>query len=221
MLAWLFVTSLFAVDSWSTFWHNNQAARSLGKDDTLSAMGELQKGLSTSDGGMEASLHYNLGLTFEKQKDYENAAKEYSMASRFARSEELKFQSEFNAAHALGEHKKIPEALEHYQKALQIRPDSQEVKTNIELLLSKGGGGGEGDKESEPNDEDKDKKGGGGGDQDKKQQQKKQQPRQFRSKEMSEQDVKRILDELKQQEEKVRGKELNKKPKESPNGKDW
>lgn len=227
MIIWLFAMQVFAVDSWSTYWHNNRGARALSKEDTLTATSELQKGLATNSGGTESSLHYNLGLTFEMQKDLENATREYLMASKFASDPEIKFQSEFNAARALGEQKKVAEALQHYQNALQIHPDSQEVKTNIELLLQQGGGGGgEGDNKSNSDSGDnKDDKQKSGNDQKQKPNgpdQTKPQKKQFKSQSMSEADVGRILNELKRQEEKIRGKELNKHPAKDPtNGKDW
>jgi hypothetical protein len=62
----------------------------------------------------------------------------------------------------------IDEALALYQKALEIDPHSQIVKTNIELLLSSSGGkGGKGDKNQENQDEQNE---GEGGDQDKQKQ---------------------------------------------------
>ncbi len=145
----------------------------------------------------------------------------------------VKFVTHFNYAYVLSKKGELNNALENYQSALDIYPRSLEVKTNIELLVQQmQGGGGKSDQENE--DDQQDQEGEGQGQQQKQQeqeqqsdqqkQQKKQKnkkPKEFKSKELSKQDVKQILDELKRQEEDIRKRINEKQTKSKPIGKDW
>ncbi len=168
----------------------------------------------------------NLGLSFEAEKETEKAIKEYQGALKMAQTPEQKFYAQFDIAQVYGAQKKIPQALYYYQKALDINPESIEVKTNIELLMKQdqGGGGGEGQ------DQQKDQKGQGNDQSQNKndpkqdqnpQQEQKQKPKEFQSKELTKDDVRKILEELKNQEQSIRAQDYDKNPKESPNDKDW
>ena len=130
------------------------------------------------------------------------------------------------------EEKDVPSILALYQKALEVVPTSNETKTSIELLTQnqqgQGGGGDSKDQKDQQNQnqdqqDQKDQK-----DQEKKEDQPKQvqqspkyKPRPFQGKELSEMDVKKILGELKQQEEKIRAEYNRKEMKEQPRDKDW
>lgn len=178
--------------------------------------------------------HYNLGNTFLANKEFDKALSEYREAIRLApgnsdRAKKVRFVALFNTAAALVEQKKVDEALAAYQAALEIDPLSVEVKTNIELL-SQQGGGGQGDSEKqdqEPKDGDEKKEGQGQDEQQKQpppqqgQQQQKQKPKPFKSEQLTNQDVNRILDELKRQEEQVRAKMERQNTKDAPPDKDW
>jgi TPR repeat protein len=140
----------------------------------------------------------------------------------------------FGALYNLGVHfqaAKDPEqALNYYQQALELYPDSKEIKTNIEMMF-RGGGSGKG----EPN---KDQKGEGQegdqqqdqqpkeGDQGKKpqpqgDQQDKNKKNQFDQKQMSMEDLNRIMEELKQQEQNIRAKVNKKGAKSEAKDKEW
>ena len=140
----------------------------------------------------------------------------------------------FNQAQLLGKAKKVDEALELYQKCLDIVPTSKEVKINIELLTQSQQGKGGSDQQQnkdqnqkgnqnqqQQNKDGKDQKDqkdqNKDGDDKKDEQQKKEyqnsakyKPRPFNGKELSEGDVKKILGEIKQQESKIRA-EFNRK----------
>lgn len=183
-------------------------------------------------------LHLNLGLSFEGLQQAEKALQSYQEAERLALLEknfELVFMARFNRAQLLGKAKKVDEALAVYQKALEIIPSSSEVKTNIELLTQQqqGQGGGEGE-QNQPNQQgqqNQQQEGKDPKDQDQKEQDQKEgkapqqspkyKPRPFEGKELSEGDVKKILGELKQQEEKIRAEYNRKETKEQPRDKDW
>ncbi|WP_413294812.1 tetratricopeptide repeat protein [Bdellovibrio sp. HCB185ZH] len=194
-------------------------------------------------------VHSNLGLSFEGLQQAEKAQQSYAEAGRLAeatKDADMLFVARFNEAQLLGKAKKVDEALELYQKALEIVPSSNEVKTNIELLIqTQQGGGGQGDNkdkkdqqqgkdqqqqqqdqkgDKDQNKDQKDQDGKDGKDQKEKQQYQnsaKYKPRPFAGKELTEGDVKKILGEIKQQEGKIRADYNRKETKEQPRDKDW
>lgn len=181
-------------------------------------------------------LRINLGWTYERQRKFEKARKEYDAALRLPNlPSELKVIAHFNAGNAAvgdEDHADVDLALQHYQSALDAEPDDEMakiVKTNIELLFQGGQGKGKGKKKGGK---------GGQGDQDQNQdqgdqgenpnqnpqngdQQEKKQKPQFKSENLTKEDVRKILEELKSQENKIRGLEYGTKGKEAPAGKDW
>lgn len=146
----------------------------------------------------------------------------------------VKFAILYNLGVLYQGQKNIDSALEFYQKALELLPDSKEVKTNIEMLISSGGGGkGQGqDKDQKNQDQqgegDSQQDQDGEGKQDQKQQQgkspKDQQQKgkkEFDQSQMSMEDLKRIMEELKQQEQGIRSKVQRKGTKSEPKDKQW
>ncbi|MBC7741599.1 MAG: tetratricopeptide repeat protein [Bdellovibrionaceae bacterium] len=182
----------------------------------------------------EALKSYQLALELaEKNKD---------LAAQFA--------IHYNLGTYYGTAKKTEDALMHYQAALEIIPSSKETKSNIELLIQnqQGGGGGEDKKNQEQSDqqkkdgkdqENKDNKKDGDKDKDKDEKDKdgdknkdqkekphdqgsqKYKPRPFKGDQLNEGDVKKILGELRSQEQKIRANFDKKERKESKNEKDW
>lgn len=175
---------------------------------------------ATIKSGELAEVRMNLGLSFELSGDKENSLKAYNMAEKVAEGNPgLEFMARYNKARLLAEQKKIPLALKEYQSALEINPESVEVKANIELLMQQqqgGGGGGEG--------EDKDQKGEQGKDpKDDPDAKIKKNPKnsEYKSQNLSKKDVQKILEELKNQEQNIREKEYNQGVKEKSRDKDW
>lgn len=199
----------------------------------------------------QPELQLNMGLAFESLQQAEKAAPSYKAAQQWARTPEVKYMAFFNEAQLLGKAKKVDEAIELYQKALDIVPTSKEAKTNIELLTQQQKGGGQGQDQNQDNKDNKDKQ------QQQQQQQQKDQKDQkdkkdpkddkddkdkdpkdkekekkdyekspkykpkFESKDLTESDVKKILNELRQQEQKIRAEFNRKEAKEQPRAKDW
>ena len=174
-----------------------------------------------------SEVHINLGLTYLELKKPEDAIKSFESAEKFARKPEPLFVARFNQGVTRGASKQIEEALQAYQRALDVVPQSIEAKTNIELLLASNQGEGKGEGKGEDSKE-------GKGEQDSKdQEQKKDQPKDYSKDpqqpykprefegELSEADVKKILGELKQQEQKIRGQFYRNENKERPRDKDW
>lgn len=217
-----------------TIWHNHQSIKLLNNKNPEASQKDLIEALRFDP--FLSEIHLNLGLNFEILNQNENALKQYANGEKYSDNSFQVFISRFNRAQLLAREKKIEEALSAYQSALEIVPTSKEVKTNIELLTQQqqGGGQGKGDQNEQQDEKSQDDKQNGEGkdqkdkNQKEKENQKKEykpnqkyQPREFKG-ELSKSDVKKILDELKQQEQKIRA-EYNKKNdyKEQPRGKDW
>jgi tetratricopeptide (TPR) repeat protein len=207
-----------------TAWHSFATKMALMTHKYDQALQHSLKALEADP--MQPELHINLGNSLEGLGAVQKAIDAYGVAGKISEDPSIQFQVEFNQAQALAKVKKVDEALVHYQKALDFIPDSREVKTNIELLMSSSGGKGGKDK-----DKDQDQKEGDGeGDQQKEPQkfaenkpQDKKQPQN-----LSQADVKKILEELKQQEQRIRGeyykqgqREQKQKPGEGKREKDW
>lgn len=173
----------------------------------------------------QPELHLNYGVTLELTKEEEKSLKEYLLAAELSpKKSALQFSAFVNAARVWAKMKSIDKALEYYQRALAIVPESKEVKTNIELLWQQqqgqgegeGGEGQEGDSSKDPQEpKEQDQKDQG------QEPQKKPQPKPFKSKELTKEDVRRILEEIKNQEQKIREKVNQKNIKEPPREKDW
>lgn len=210
-------------------------------------------------------IHSNIGNLFLLNKKDEEGLKSLTEALRLAdlhHDAKNQFLVHYNLGVYFGAQKKIPEALQHYQAALDLLPTSKEVKTNIELLIQSSSS-----KDKSKNDDKKDQKQGDGNSQDKKdgqegkdkdkekekekeknkdgkdksdpkdgenkddeknpnspkdvQQNAKYKPRPYQGDQLSEGDVKKILGELKNQEQKIRANFDKKERKESKNEKDW
>lgn len=175
-------------------------------------------------------LRFNLAQVFESNREEDKALSEYRLAAEYAKEQNLKsaeFFSLVNAARMAAKQKNIPLALNLYQKALSLNSESVEVRTNIELLWQGQQGSGESSedqkegKESQDQDGKKPKEKDGKGQEPKVPKKEKPQPKPFQSKELTPQDVRKILDELKNQEQGIRAKEYDGKSEDSANEKDW
>ena len=209
--------------------------------------------LILEDEGQRSGTHSNIGVILNAVQKPDEALKSLQHALKLAEAEEspeMIFKVRYNLGVYYGAQKKISEALENYQAALDLAPTSNEVKTNIELLIQKQqqdqkNKNGQNDKDSKENpqkggqgenqdkkpsdegkdqkDEKKDQKVG----QEKKEDQKKAgspkyQPRPFKGDQLSEGDVKKILGELKNQEQKIRANfDKKEKGKSKSNEKNW
>lgn len=224
LMSFLFVGCGYEIDP-RTLSSNRLGNESMNEKRFTDAQGSYIEALGVDP--FISEIHSNLGLTYLELKKPEDAIKSFEAAEKFARKSEPMFIARFNQGVTRGASQQIEEALQAYQRALDVKPQSIEVKTNIELLLSqqsqqdegKGQGqdskDGKGDQESE--------------DQEKKKEQPKDyskdpqkpyKPREFEG-ELSEADVKKILGELKQQEQKIRGQFYRNEIKERPRDKDW
>ena len=202
----------------STVWKNRQGLEDLGANRSKRAYDRFSEALKDSPDTHE--LQYNLGISLLANKELENAESQFKASAASTQNPKLKFMSHFNAGVTAGLRGNIDQALSHYQAALEVDPSSEQVKTNIELLFksqSQSGEnqdqkqGGEGDPKGDPKDDPKKKNVN----------QPKPSPRPFKSEELTERDMKNILDEIKRQEEQVRGRLDRTNAKDKDNEKDW
>jgi Ca-activated chloride channel family protein len=228
-LALLFFGHATSATTVQSYWRNREALHKFGDKSYYPAYQGFLKALEEDP--LNPELHMNLARTFEANEEWEKAEKGYKSALKLVpEGSSLRFEALFNLAGSLGKQNKIDEALTAYQACLDMVPDSKEVKTNIELLFQNGGGQGQSKNDDKKDQQGKDqqKKDGEGQDKDQKKnpdqgdkQDQKKQPKPFDSKDLTPQDVKKILDEIKNQEQAIRAQEYERNVKEAPKGKDW
>lgn len=202
---------------------NNRAVKKLKAKDPYEAEKNILRALSQLP--EQAETHFNLAQVFQAYEDYDRALTEYQVVASSSSDAELKFKSLFNSAIVAAQLKKIDLALELYQKALELRPDSIEVKANIEWMLKndkqQGSQGGDGEAESDQGKSAGDKTQPDSSDNSLRVNRTHQKSRRFESEQLTEKDVHKILEELKNQEQDVRAR-INKQPtSDSSNDRDW
>lgn len=183
-------------------------------------------------------LHSNLGIILNRSKKNEDAEKSFKEALKLAeqnKDPQGQFFSHFNLGVYYGSTSKIPEALDHYQAALDMDPLATEVKHNIELLWQsqqQQSGKGDSKDQSDQNQPDNQDQKDGEGDKDKNDPKEKEgkerksspkyKPRPFKSGDLAEGDAKKMLEELARQDKRIRSQFNNRKnSKEEANEKDW
>jgi len=202
---------------------NKDGIKSYSQEQYLEAFRDFTSALGADP--FNPQLHLNLGDSFFKGGEYDKAIASYlAAAGQPKATPELKAQAYFNAGNAALQQKKIAEALKFYQQALENSPGNPMIKTNIELALQQQQGGGNGGDQEQENkkDEDKNKQGQGGQDRKNQQPEPKPKPQPFKSQDLTESDVRRIMEELKRQEQSTRAKQYdNKQTKQEKPAKDW
>lgn len=240
--------------SLTAFWNSYKAGKYLEKKNEESAKALFFKTLESNPD--LPAMHSNLGVLFMLEEKNEESEKSLNQALRLAQIQKDSASEaiiRYNLGVLFGQQKKVSEALEQYQAALEINPTSVMVKHNIELLIQNNSGSKSGDQQQkeknkdgqgQENQENQDNK-EGQGDQDQKDKDKnkdnkdsedekdkkdqkqgyepnaKYKPRPFQGEELSEGDVKKILGELKNQEQRIRANFEKKERKEKKNDKDW
>ena len=224
-----------------TVWKIQQANKQIENKDLEEAEKQLIEALKGDP--LNPILHFNLGVVYYLQKNFKRAVRSLKDADELASSQDqggqLSFMARFNQAMVWSEMKKLNEALKSYQMALELDPTSIEVKTNIELLFQNQqnsqdksesedeSGESEDNQEnqssdSSESDEEQDSDQSEERDDEKQNQPEDQpEPKDFENEQLTREQVKKILEELKAQEQRVRAKEFDKNTTEVPDGKDW
>jgi len=82
----------------------------------------------------EPKLKYNLANTHYKMNNYEEAVKNYQDVAATAQDIQLEEKSLYNTGNALYRQGKLEEAIEFYKKALELDPNDQDAKYNLEFV---------------------------------------------------------------------------------------
>ncbi len=179
----------------------------ISEENLLKAEEDLHQALKIDE--KSPSLHFNLGVFLLLKNQAHSALKEWEFSLKKWNSNQLlfKFMTLFNKAFVYGLLKNKEKALSLYQESLEFYPESLEVRTNIELLFqeqNKDSSGGEGEGEGE-----------GTGDP-------KNSPSPKNSeKELTEKQMKQLLQQVNQQDQKNQEENLKKQQKGSPYDKNW
>lgn len=228
---YFFVSSLpaFAVTP-STIETNNEGILKYDSEDYYGSYQNFAETLAEEP--FHPLIHLNIGLTYFANEENEKAFLSFTSALELAmqsKDEQHLFYALFNSAAMLSTNGEIDKALALYQRALEIRPGDKDVRENIEKIWQAQQGGGKGsDKDQKNKDKQDEQKDGQGQDQQQQpqdpqdgQDKGKKKPKPFESKELSKDDVRKILDEIKNQEQKIRADIYEGKAKDSPKLKDW
>lgn len=205
---------------------NNEGVKILEGDNKSGAQKKFLEAIEADS--FDPHLRINLGIGYLVNKDPKNAVNEFRVAEKMAGEDsQIKFAARFNMGVAFAQAEDIDAALAAYQSALELQPDSKEVKTNIELLWKQGKGKGKGSKGNK--DKEKDKEGGGESEGDKENSDKSEgevvssrpMPRTYQNEQLTEETVNKVLEELKAQEQRVRGEHYGQSKKERAREKNW
>ncbi len=134
------------------FAYNNRGSFYLGKDDKVAAMRDFKKAmeiagrrrvnkegknmLPAKSASQYAASYYNMGLLYAKEKNYEEALKDFNLAIYYELEKAEYYNNRGVTLMKLG---KKEEALADYNTALSLNPDFYEVRINRGLYLYKTG----------------------------------------------------------------------------------
>jgi tetratricopeptide (TPR) repeat protein len=221
-------------------YRNNMAVGKIQRERVLDAYEEFLSLLGRSP--FDPTLQFNVGSSLSLLGEAEKAATLYKqllvqvdelIRNSHDDADLLKelYAVRFGILYNLGVHyqslQEIEPALNYYQLALELNPDSKEIKTNIEMMVGQGQGKGKDKKddkgkgEGEGKDKKEDPKDGDGKEKKPPEPQKGKGKKEFDQKQMSMEDLKRIMEELKQQEQGIRAKFQGKGGQNGNKEKEW
>ena len=79
-------------------------------------------------------LKYNVANTHYKMRNYEEAVKNYQDVAATAQDIQLEEKSIYNVGNCMYRQGRLEEAVEYYKKALELDPNDQEAKYNLEFV---------------------------------------------------------------------------------------
>lgn len=146
---------------------------------------DYMKALEKNPGSLKSQ--YNLGGALYKQENYEDASKLYNNLSALEDEVVSKASSYYNLGNTLLKEQKYPESIEAYKNSLRINPGDMDAKYNLEYakkMLQKQ----EQEQENQDQDQDQDNKDEENKDQEKKDQEKQDQENQDQEQQDQQQD---------------------------------
>lgn len=82
----------------------------------------------------ESTLKYNVANAHYKMKNYEEAVKNYQDLAATAQDIKLEEKSLYNIGNCMYRQGRLEEAVEYYKKALELDPNDQDAKYNLEFV---------------------------------------------------------------------------------------
>lgn len=82
----------------------------------------------------DARLKYNIANAHYKTRNYDEAIKSYLDVAATAQDISLEESSYYNLGNCLYRQGKLPEAVEYYKRALDLDPEDQDAKYNLEFV---------------------------------------------------------------------------------------
>ena len=80
---------------------------------------------------------FDLGDALYKQQRYEEAMREYNMATSTTQQSNRKAASFYNLGNSLFKSNKLPESIEAYKRTLALNPNDDDARYNLELALER------------------------------------------------------------------------------------
>lgn len=164
---------------------------------------KYQKALNTSDPNLEARAQYNLGNTYYRMQDYKKAIESFQETLK-SNPDDMDAKYNLELARKMLKENSKPEKQENQDQKEQEQQDQQKKDKQDQ---------GEDEQKKEDSQQKQDQQ-----DQDKKQQQKQSKPD---DKKMSKEDAERILNALRDDEQKIQNKQKRQVAIGSYRGKDW
>lgn len=81
----------------------------------------------------DPEISFNLGNTYYRMQKYEEAKNAYTIASQSDKSE-IVWQSHYNMGNVSYMQGKLEDAIAHYKKALEIKPEDEDTKNNLDFV---------------------------------------------------------------------------------------
>ena len=140
LLAWGILYLLFYFSAAGWFWQDivarkDKEARKLYKEEKIDeALSKWRDAQIKSPEKKE--LHYNIGNALHKQKEYHDSLGEYEKSTD-AKNTELRAKTYYNIGNTHYRMGKLPEAIEDYKRCLEVTPDDEDAKYNIEFIEKK------------------------------------------------------------------------------------
>ena len=185
-----------------------------------------RKSLEKDNDLMQGS--YNLGNAVYKQQRFDEAIQNYQEALSKAKDPEVKSKLYYNMGNSYFNAKKYPESIQSYKNSLKLNPSDNDAKYNLTYamrMLKHQQQKQQQQNKNQKNKQDKDKDQKQKNDQqqqkNKQQQQRQQQNLADQQKRMSQEDAKRILEAIRNDEKKTQKKVREKAPVNTHVDKDW
>lgn len=128
-----FVSSPVAADA-ATLYESMKRAKTLYDqekyDEALQAYTDAQ-----IDSPEDAKLKFNIASTHYRMGNYEEAVKGFMDVAATAQDALLEEQSLYNIGNALYRQGKLEDSVAYYRKALELDPEDQDAKKNLEFVL--------------------------------------------------------------------------------------